>query len=313
MVLTLLFWLVILLNLAVIGFWFVLALAAAPSSHTSPLSVVGIALLPVLLLGALAFVFHRSSNHLWRIGAALLAAAPALWFTVTLVVDKAQIAAVSDSSGQLTFFPAGPARDLALAISGNDATAVASLLPRVKVNDPGYEGMTLLTLAMRQLRTRPREHEVLRLLLKAGADPNIAPGNLDALPLTSALQLSDKAGPEPVNLLLAAGANPNAVGAFGTPAYFNAIGPPNHPPDLLPTLLERGADVKAKDKQGHSALHRAATIPNWQAALQLLERGADWKQYRSLQGKTFPELIENRQRTHPGEPGLAEIAQFLLK
>ena len=313
MVLTLLFWLVILLNLAVIGLWFVLGLAAAPSSHTNPLQVVGIALVPVILLAVLAFVFHRSTAPLWRIAATLIAAAPALWFTITLLADKAQIAAVSDASGQLTFFPPGPARDIALAIQKNEAATVATLLSQVKVNDPGYEGMTLLTLAMRQLRSHPQEHEILRLLLKAGANPNIAPGNLDDLPLTTALQLASKSGPEPVNLLLAAGANPNATSAFGTPAYFNAIGPPSQSPDLLPVLLERGADVQAKDKQGHSALHRAVTIPNWKAALLLLQRGADWKQVRSLQGQSFQEIVASRKTTHPGEPGLAEVAQFLLQ
>lgn len=313
MLLTLIFWLVVALNLAVIGFWFVLALAAAPSAHSGPLPVLGIALVPVLLLALLAFVFHRSSTPLWRIAATLLAAAPAIWFTVTLVIDKAEIAAVSDASGQLTFFPAGPARDLANAITKNDATAVATLLPQVNVNAPGFEGMTLLTLAMRQLRKTPDNHEVLRLLLQAGANPNLAPGQLDDLPLTTALQLSAKAGPEPVNLLLAAGANPNAASAFGTPAFFSAISPANRTPDLLPALLARGADVHAKDSQGHTALHQAATIPNWPAALLLLQKGADWKQVRSLRGQSFQEIVTERQRTHPGEPGLAEVGQFLLQ
>jgi ankyrin repeat protein len=313
MLLTLLFWLVVALNLAVLGLWLLLALAAAPSAHTSPLPVVGIALLPFLLLAALAFLFHRSTTPLWRIVATLLAAAPALWFTVTLLTNNAQIAAVSDASGQLTFFPAGPARDLATAITKNDAATVAARLPQVDVNNPGFEGMTLLTLAMRQLRTTPQHHEILRLLLKAGANPNLAPGNLDGLPLTTALQLRVKTGPEPVQLLLAAGANPNATGAFGTPAFFSAIGPPNQSPDLLPLLLERGADLKAKDQQGHTALHQAATIPNWNAVLLLLQRGAGANEFRSPQGQTLPALVAQRQATSPADPGLAELAKFLLQ
>lgn len=313
MILTILFWLVILLNLAVIGFWFILALAAAPSSQTGSLPVIGIALVPILVLAVLAILFHRSTTPLWRIAATLLAATPALWFTVTLVINKAQIAAVSDASGQLTFFPAGPSRDLAAAIAANDAATVTRLLPQVNVNAPGFGGMTLLTLAMRQLRKTPENHEILQLLLKAGANPNVAPGQLDDLPLTTALQLGAKAGPEPVNLLLAAGADPNATGSFGTPVYFNAIGPPSEAPDILSALLARGADVHAKDSQGHTALHRAATIPNWPAALLLLKKGADWKQVRSLQGRSLQEMVAERQRTHSGEPGLAEVAQFLLQ
>jgi hypothetical protein len=308
MILTLLFWLVILLNLAVIGFWFVLALAAAPSAHTGSLPVIGIASIPIAVLVVLAIVFHRSTTPLWRIAATLLAAAPALWFTVTLITSKAQIAAVTDATGQLTFFPAGPARDLATAITNNDAANAARLLPQVNVNGPGFEGMTLLTLAMRQLRKTPGNHEVLSLLLKAGANPNLVPGQLDDLPLTTALQLSAKSGPEPVHLLLAAGANPNAASAFGTPAYFNAIGPATQVPDLLPALLDRGADVHAKDQQGHTALHRAATIPNWPAALLLLRKGADRNQVQNL-----GQMVAQRQGTHPGEPGLAEVAQFLLQ
>lgn len=312
MVLTLLFWLVVLLNLAVIGLWFVLGLAAATSSHTDPLEVAGIALVPVLLLGVLAFVFHRASAPVWRIAAILLAAAPALWFTITLIADKAQIAAVTDSSGQLTFFPAGPAREASLAIAKNDAAALSALLPQIQVNQPGYGGITLLTLAMRRLRATPQEQQILGLLLKAGADPNIAPGNLDDLPLSTAIQVSAEAGPEPVKLLLAAGANPNLSGAFGPPVFFGATGRGAHP-EVLPAILAHGVDLTAKDKQGQTALLYAATTPHWPAVLALLERGADWKTAQAKNGQTFAQLVADRQRSHPGEPGLAEVAQFLLK
>ena len=54
-----LFALLMLLNVAALGLWFVLGLAAAKPSHTPVVSVVGFFLLPALLLGAVALLYLR--------------------------------------------------------------------------------------------------------------------------------------------------------------------------------------------------------------------------------------------------------------
>lgn len=64
------------------------------------------------------------------------------------------------------------------------------------------------------------------------------------------------------------------------------------PGDVLALLLAHGADLKAVDKKGETALIYAATTPNWTAALRLLQGGADWTRGRSLAGLTFAELVQ---------------------
>jgi hypothetical protein len=92
--------------------------------------------------------------------------------------------------GELTFFRAGPMREIAEAIARNDSRTVASLVSTVDVNKTGLSDMTLLLLAARQLRQTPEQHEVLRVLLAARADPN--KGAQYELPLAIAIQQSGR-------------------------------------------------------------------------------------------------------------------------
>ena len=108
-----------------------------------------------------------------------------------------------DAAGNESIFPRGPLRDLGAAISIRDAGKVAALLPKVKVNTPGEQGETLLGLALEQLRKKPDELEVIRLLVKGGADPNL---RAQVLPLATAIRFGGLAA---ILLLLDAGADPN--------------------------------------------------------------------------------------------------------
>ncbi len=69
----------------------------------------------------------------------------------------------------VTFFRSGPRREIAEAIPRNDAATVASLAPQVDLNRTGLSDMTLLWIAMRQLRSTPDQQHVLRALVAAGA------------------------------------------------------------------------------------------------------------------------------------------------
>jgi len=288
--LKLLFWALVALDVLGLLFFFVLGLAAAGSSRTSPLLVaLYMLVLPGALLALAAVVFVRASSPGWRALAFLLAAAPLGILVVTQAFSRATIRANTNASGELTFFEAGPMRDLAEAIRRNDAATVASLAPSVDINEAGMDGMTLLIAALRQLRSTPEEHEVLAALLAAKADPNI--GTKYELPLVMALQVTPRSGMRPIQLLLDAGADPNRVGPSGLPSYFSAIGRESSV-DALRLLLDRGANVTATGAKGETALLQAATAPNWAAALLLLERGADWRVGRSFNGKTFTEVVE---------------------
>ena len=309
MLIKLAFWALVALDVLGVCLLFVLGLAAAGSSRANPLQVTLLLLiLPSIPLAAAVVLFVRASAPGWRLLALLLAAAPLLVAVSSRAIAEIALRANSNAQGELTFFRAGPMREIAEAIRRNDAATVASLVKQVDVNQTGFSGMTLLMLATRQLRETPTRHEVLQPLLAAGADPNA--GAEYELPLSIAIQVSGKAGTEPVKLLLDAGANPNLATPFGTPVYFMATGV-SSTIETLALLLDHGADVNAMGPKDETALFSAAMTRNWKAALLLLERGADWKRGRSVNGLTFQNLIDSYAGAEAGDPAFADVRRFI--
>jgi ankyrin repeat protein len=313
-----LFWALVALDLAGLLLFLALGLAAAGSARTSPVTVTLLLfVLPAVLLGAAVVVFHRSTSPMWRGGAFLLAAAPLLILAGSAYRAKAQFGAHANERGELTFFREGPSRDLAEAIRRNDDSAVAALASQADVNRAGLEGMTPLLLALRQLREAPGQHAVLGALLAAGADPNA--GTEYEIPLELATQLVAKSGTTPVRLLLDAGADPNRLGSSGAPIWFSAIGR-DLDTTVLVLMLDKGVAINAATPDGQTALLRAATAPNWRAALLLLERGADWRQGRTLSGRSFAEEAREHATRRaanpsyggpPGDDGVGAVLAFL--
>lgn len=118
----------------------------------------------------------------------------------------------------------------------------------------GLSGRTLLMTALRQLEVTPDQTDVVRTLLKAGADAN---GESDyELPLGVAVRVKGPAGPELVSLLLAAGANPSKTTSFGDPVYFQATGP--EAIEALKVLLDHAANANALSRSNSTALFAAA-------------------------------------------------------
>lgn len=313
-----LFWALVALDLAGILLFLALGLAAAGSSRTSPITVALLLfVLPGLLLGAAVVVFHVSTSPAWRGGAFLLAAAPLLILAGSYYRAKYQFRANTNERGELTFFREGPERELIEAIRRNDASAVTTLSREVDVNGRGLEGMTPLIAALRQLRETPTEHQVLAALLAAGVDPNA--GTEYEIPLELAVQLIPTAGTTPARLLLDAGADPDRAGASGAPIWFAAIGR-DIDTTALALMLAKGATLNATAPNGETALLRTAIVPNWRAALLLLERGAAWRTGRLATGRTFAEEAREHASRRaanpsyggpPGDDGVAAVLAFL--
>lgn len=303
-----LFWLLVACDTLVLLLFFVLGLAAAPSSRTSPFAVAGYMLVvPGLVLLAAVLLFTRSASPLGRSAGLLLAAAPAIILFVTKALTTVEIRQSLNADGKLVYFRDGPLREIAEAIAANDVGTIARLAPSVDVNKPGFSGYTLLGLALRRLKETPTDTAGIAILLKAGADPNL---KSDDLPLQIAFQESEKAGAAPVVMLLKAGANPNTKSQFGTPVFFSATGR-MMPPEVLAAVLEHGADLKATDNDGRNVLFYAANSSNWKAVLTLLERGADFRSGRTLNGETFPEMVESYARTFGDTAGVREVQAYL--
>ncbi len=303
------FWVFVALDTMGLLLLFVLGLAAAKPSGTNPMSVVlYLLILPGLPLVASVVLFVRSHARAWRVAAFVLVALPPVLGAGMVAFSRVQFLANSNEQGELTFFRAGPMRDIVEAIRRNDAPAVAALVPQVDVNAAGMDGMTLLISALRQLRITPDRQDVLAVLLEAGADPN--QGTEYEVPLEMALQIADETGPGPVKLLLDAGADPNRAAPMGLPIYFTAAGHSGST-EILTMLLDHGADLNVTGRKGERLLFYAADARNWNVVLMLLERGVDWRQGRSFNGKSFKSMLEANAGWAGGDPGFADVMQYL--
>ena len=238
----------------------------------------------ILFLGASGLLFARSSTLGMRALAVLLVAVPLAagarfyggpWLQRQLKIDAA---------GNESSFPRGPLRDLGAAISMRDAGKVAALLPKVKVNTLGEQGWTLLGLALEQLREKPDELEVIRLLVKGGADPNLY---AQALPLATAIRFG---GPAAILLLLDAGADPNRRDSFGDPVYFQAATAGGA--EKLKVLLDHGAEIAAIGFQGRSLYFAAVDAQAWDVVMLLVDRGLEWRTAKSGDGESFRSRVE---------------------
>ena len=148
--------------------------------------------------------------------------------------------------------------------------------------------------------TEPQDLEILRLLLSAGADPNVCDQEGDAALMyvshPTAIRLLLEAGANvtlrnrdgqsvlhsadhfadaaSARLLLAAGADPNAEDAEGcTPLFCRGIGLADSP-QILDLLLQSGADLRHTNHAGETAVDYALRYAHYPYAALLLRHGA---------------------------------------
>ena len=183
----------------------------------------------------------------------------------------------------------GPTRDVTpLMVASNDGTPAAVQLLLERGADPllhtasesvGAGGRTALHYAITLTDDYPRRLEVVRMLLAAGADPN-AVTNGGATPLGMAAGYNNR---PLVELLLAAGAA--TVPPPGATPILNLVAGKGHV-ELLALLLERGADPDQRDENGRTALMYAVTSGATEAVTFLLEHGADPAAVQTSTGRT---------------------------
>ena len=150
------------------------------------------------------------------------------------------------------------------AARGDDRAAVARLVgQKVDVNEREADGSTALAWAA--IRGNA---DVARLLLKAGADPDLA-NAFGIGPLSLAIE---NGAESLVGLLLEHGADPNVARESGETPLMTAAR--RGQVEVIELLLEHGADVNAREKKfGQNALMWAAGTP---ASVRLLvDRGAE--------------------------------------
>ena len=150
-----------------------------------------------------------------------------------------------------------------LPIRSNDLASLRQLIrdPGPKARDARGNSPLMYAAALGSL-------ESMRLLLDAGADPNVA-NDFAATPLMWCGGDASK-----VRLLLSKGANVNARSNLGrTPLLIAAA--IDGSTEVARLLIDKGADVNARDKGGSSVLAQAAGSNNIDVAHLLIARKAE--------------------------------------
>jgi len=169
-------------------------------------------------------------------------------------------------------------------------------------NARGRGGQPLLHLAFNLANAdeNPAVDPIIKMLLNAGADPNLtddANGN-------SALMY---AAPRHVKLLLDRGANASWQHAKNRGTPLHEIVLHEHAGDAIRLLVAAGANVNARDSSDETPLHSAASVGDMEAVKALVELGAD---IRALCRDNQPPL---HGATAPGNKRVAEYLQAELK
>jgi ankyrin repeat protein len=142
---------------------------------------------------------------------------------------------------------------------------------------PTDVGTVFLQLWKAESGTYEREFEVVRLLLKCGANVNRrGGGGLTALHVAvrQAIHLGEK--PPMVDMLLANGADMDLTDEDGsTPLHYAAAPSEIGVADVIKALLQHGAAIDAADKNGLTPLHITARNEALEASNDLTDHGAD--------------------------------------
>lgn len=194
------------------------------------------------------------------------------------------------------------ALDVARAIAAGDPARVRALAPHVDLNAPGAMDFSLLLYAIRCASSlEPARLAVITELARAGADAV----DVRHPELGSALELSLGAtSPAFLRALLDAGVDPDARVRDGAlPAIFEALNARGV--EGLKLLVERGADVNARDSLGGTVLVDALCGFYLDEAAYLLDHHADPRAVNRL-GVSFPYTLAHLLAGEQAHPPTAE-------
>lgn len=151
------------------------------------------------------------------------------------------------------------------------------------------------------------DEESVRLLLRAGANPNAKDKN------NTPVMLCGTPSFEIYKMLLEAGADVNAKDAWGETALLRAVSSRKTSPKTVQLLLEAGADVNARNFFNDTPLLRAVAIPSAVKTVELLlAHGADPHVKNNFGYTAWAMLLGPREYIEHPKPRLP-IAKMLLK
>jgi hypothetical protein len=269
-----------------------------------------LALPPLLLIILAALVLVRKTDGAKLFGIVVMGL-PLLQLAAGPVWSAFQRRSVDRSLAGDDAFTQPAQRNLAHAIHAHDAALAKSLIPAAGDLNTVYNDETLLRFALVNADSSAASRQIVQALLDAAADPDVTPGQ-NAGNLVLAIP-----DPELTGMLLKAGANPNHIDSGDRPAWWDVLSDDSDAGfETLKLLLEHGADVSLRDREGGpvgwAAYHAwMSHISSWRAVQLLIERGATWKDEQEF-GRTVVDMFNDslREREQSAE-GLPQPMTFL--
>jgi len=235
--------------------------------------VVGCLLVTFIGVGFLLLWATRRRSTAGLIALTLLLAYPVVLGIVSPLVRTWNTWQFERELSRVGEFPDPASRALAKSIESGDIAGLRQLLadgPSPTVRDRA--GNDLLAFAALIVRDRGGDPETMRVLLESGADPQES-STPDGGSLLHFMVL-DPTPPsiEVVRLLLRHGADPNAN---DPQTGMTPMADAGARPELVQLLVDAGADADQTLPGGESMLVRFISMQHWDSALYLIQQGAD--------------------------------------
>jgi uncharacterized protein len=157
------------------------------------------------------------------------------------------------------------------AISAGDIKRLRNAVQGIDLNEPGKSQMTLLWFAFQE-----QQFEAIKVLVELGSKPDKQIKQGLGTPIDIALQKRDLRF---LKAILDGGFPVGFADDSGTTLLHKAAGPFGASLDHVRLLVDRGADLEAKDILGDTALSAAIAAHYPDRAMYLLDRGASIETY----------------------------------
>jgi hypothetical protein len=243
-------------------------------------------------------VFLISKSPGTRLACAVCVAFPLIPVMVGPVYEKVSHWQTERRVRGAETFHSRASRQLAEAIYDHNLAEVQRLLPAAgDLNQKHKEGETLFRFAVNCADASDASFEIIRAMLAAGGNPNFPPGE--------ALGSAIYRGARITKLLLEAGADPNVLDSAQRPVWWGVL-MAAYDDDLstLRVLLDHKADVKKRDREG-GPVAWAAYQKCWKAMWLLMQLGAEWKdeqEFGTPVRQMVASAVEYRQHGTGGVP-----------
>jgi hypothetical protein len=227
-------------------------------------------ILPGFVLALAMLLFHLSTWLPAKWIALFIVMAPGLYFAKSQIDHRIVDRSIEADRIGVGYFNTEPMRQMGVAVVKHDVETLMRVGPSVDVNATGRDGMTLMSMALRSAdarRSNGSEMPVVRALLELGATPDAA------MPIACI-----RFDPALLEILLAAGGNPNLKTDAHEPLVFEVMG--SVTPHNFRLLAQHGLNLNSNSR-GDPLPVQLAIYRRWDLLAIAIELGADTRLARS--------------------------------